>query len=185
MLKARLLGPDWPCHLPWVLLGLRAAPREDSGLSAAKLVFGALMNLPAEVVSGNRPPESIVKEISSFLPCMAPLQLPLPSPPTAALMKAAYIYVRSLPAAPALTTAYRGPYPVMECGPKHFKIAVGTQVDQVSVDNLKHHHGSMVIAAEPQKCRWPRQLHPYWSFPCPGAETEGGPVETILQKFLS
>jgi hypothetical protein len=39
-LKARLAGPDWPLHLPWVLLGLRAAPREDSGVSAAELVYG-------------------------------------------------------------------------------------------------------------------------------------------------
>jgi transposase InsO family protein len=29
-LKARLAGAQWLAHLPWVLLGLRAAPREDS-----------------------------------------------------------------------------------------------------------------------------------------------------------
>jgi Integrase zinc binding domain/Integrase core domain len=46
-LKARLNGPDWPRHLLWVLLGLRAAPREDSGLSTAELVFGAQLNLLA------------------------------------------------------------------------------------------------------------------------------------------
>ena len=34
-LKARLAGADWPDHLPWVMLGLGAAPREDSGVSAA------------------------------------------------------------------------------------------------------------------------------------------------------
>ncbi|MFO0002988.1 MAG: DDE-type integrase/transposase/recombinase, partial [bacterium] len=28
-LRARLAGPDWPLHLPWVLMGLRAAPTED------------------------------------------------------------------------------------------------------------------------------------------------------------
>jgi transposase InsO family protein len=33
-LRARLAGSRWPEHLPWVLLGLRTAPKEDSGVSA-------------------------------------------------------------------------------------------------------------------------------------------------------
>ncbi len=32
-LRARLAGDRWPEHLPWVLLGLRAAPKDDSGVS--------------------------------------------------------------------------------------------------------------------------------------------------------
>jgi transposase InsO family protein len=36
-LKARLAAANWPDHLPWVLLGLRASPREDLGLSAAEM----------------------------------------------------------------------------------------------------------------------------------------------------
>jgi hypothetical protein len=32
---------DWLEHLPWILLGLRAAPREDFGVSAAELVHGS------------------------------------------------------------------------------------------------------------------------------------------------
>jgi hypothetical protein len=38
-LRARLAGPDWPLHLPWVLMGLRAAPTEDTGVPAAEIVF--------------------------------------------------------------------------------------------------------------------------------------------------
>jgi hypothetical protein len=30
---------DWPAYLPWVMLGLRAAPSEDSGISTAELVY--------------------------------------------------------------------------------------------------------------------------------------------------
>jgi transposase InsO family protein len=41
-LRVHLASDDWFSHLPWVMLGLRAAPRENSGLSAAELVFGAL-----------------------------------------------------------------------------------------------------------------------------------------------
>ncbi len=35
-------------QLPFVLLGLRAQPREDSGLSPAEAVFGAQIVLPNE-----------------------------------------------------------------------------------------------------------------------------------------
>jgi transposase InsO family protein len=31
---------DWPAHLPWVLLGLLAAPKEVSGVSSAEAIFG-------------------------------------------------------------------------------------------------------------------------------------------------
>jgi transposase InsO family protein len=41
-LRARAAAADWPLHLPWVLLGLRAAPREDSGVLAAELCTGPL-----------------------------------------------------------------------------------------------------------------------------------------------
>ncbi len=37
-LRARSSGTDWFQHLPWVLLGLRAAPREDTGISVAELM---------------------------------------------------------------------------------------------------------------------------------------------------
>jgi hypothetical protein len=45
-LRAQLEGPRWPEHLPWVLFGLRAAPKEDSDLSSAELVLGMLLTLP-------------------------------------------------------------------------------------------------------------------------------------------
>jgi hypothetical protein len=39
-LRARMAVADSIQHLPWVLLGLRAAPRNDLGISAAELVYG-------------------------------------------------------------------------------------------------------------------------------------------------
>jgi transposase InsO family protein len=44
-LRARMAGADWIQHLPLVLLGLRAAPCEDSGISAA--VYGCPLSLPS------------------------------------------------------------------------------------------------------------------------------------------
>ncbi len=35
-LRARLASTEWPEHLPWVLHGLRTAPKEDSAISSAE-----------------------------------------------------------------------------------------------------------------------------------------------------
>jgi hypothetical protein len=52
--RAREAGSDWPAHLPWVLLGLRAAPKEVSGFSSAEAVFGQPLVLPGELVQQMR-----------------------------------------------------------------------------------------------------------------------------------
>ncbi len=51
-LRARAAGHDWPTHLPWVLLGLRTAPKEDSNISSAELCLGAPLTLPGEFIAG-------------------------------------------------------------------------------------------------------------------------------------
>ena len=47
-LRARLTGPQWAQELPWVLLGIRTAPKEDLGCSSAELVYGAPVTVPGE-----------------------------------------------------------------------------------------------------------------------------------------
>ncbi len=39
---------DWAEHLPWVLLGLWAAPKEDSAVSSAELVLGSQLVPPGQ-----------------------------------------------------------------------------------------------------------------------------------------
>jgi transposase InsO family protein len=50
-LESRLAGATWSYHLPWVLLGLRAAPKDDSNISSAELVYGVPLVLPGEFVA--------------------------------------------------------------------------------------------------------------------------------------
>jgi transposase InsO family protein len=69
-LRARLAGSDWPLHLPWVMLGLRAAPREDSGVSSAELVYGAPLTLPGPIISiAEPPPAEFVQQLLAGVPC--------------------------------------------------------------------------------------------------------------------
>jgi hypothetical protein len=142
-LKARLAAADLPDHLPlpWVMLGVRATPREDSGISAAELVYGAPLTLPgALITTPERPPEFFTQ---LFLSSFSPLQRlpPEPAHTSSRLRGACFVYVRPPPAAPALTPAYRGPYRVVEEGEKSFSILVGGRADSVLVDRLKPHVG--------------------------------------------
>ena len=49
-LRARLAGSDWMSHLPLVLLGLRATPKDDTGLSVSEAVYGSALTLPGEML---------------------------------------------------------------------------------------------------------------------------------------
>jgi hypothetical protein len=40
-IRGRLSYSDWPRHLPWVLLSLRAALKEDPGMFSAETALGA------------------------------------------------------------------------------------------------------------------------------------------------
>ncbi len=95
-LRARLAGPDWPLHLPWVLMGLRAAPTEDTGVSATEVVFGAPLVLPGQILDTEELPlaDFIAKLRQSGLPPpSSPLSYALmAAKPAAALLSAAFVY---------------------------------------------------------------------------------------------
>jgi hypothetical protein len=80
-----------------LLLGLRTAPKEDSGVSAAELVYGAALVLPAEFLSTAEP------TAADFLQKLQQVELPATrtlayaeaaAKPPPALLQASHIYVR-------------------------------------------------------------------------------------------
>ena len=52
-LRARLTGHNWTRELPWVLLGIRTAPRGDLRCSSAELVYGAPLTVPGDFISSH------------------------------------------------------------------------------------------------------------------------------------
>jgi hypothetical protein len=144
-LKARAASSDWDSHLPWVMLDFRTAPREESAVSVAKLVYA--LAVPAQFITTVKPPpEAFVRQLQAGAPCAAPHRYPsmdaaLAEPPDPARMKADFVYVKSPPAATGLFPAYRGPYRVHKKLPKFFiiDIKVGGHFDAVSTDRLKPH----------------------------------------------
>ena len=55
-LRARLHDGNWIDELPWVLLGLRTATKEDLQTSPAEMVFGDSPLLPGEFASSGKTP---------------------------------------------------------------------------------------------------------------------------------
>jgi hypothetical protein len=129
-----------------VLLGLRAQPREDTGLSPAEAVFGAQIVLPNEFLQNDElSVDTIVKIISQTLHVSAP-SLPrhnsstgLPSELPAELLSTPPppIWVRRGGLVPPLQPLYDGPYAVLPRGPRSFTIRVGSRDEVVAVSRLK------------------------------------------------
>jgi len=154
-LRSRNCGAAWAAHLPWVLMGLRAAPKEDSGISSAELVYGEPMRLPGQPVLAAAP----ICEGEASPPAV------LPAPPTRLysgagvppvvprqLEGATHVYVRQGAKSSPLSPPYSGPYVVRRRGPKSFDLIIGGRKETVSVDRLKLHRGrAAVIPAQPRR----------------------------------
>jgi hypothetical protein len=157
-LRARAASADWLAHLPWVMLGLRSAPKEDAGVSSAELVYGSPLTLPGEfLASPEVTQQELVDRIRSQLG-----PSPLPTCPLTyaevarsipeALTKATHVYVQRGGVIPALAQRYQGPYLIILKAENFFTLAVGDRQEKVSIDRLKPHTGQQPVeAAEPSR----------------------------------
>jgi hypothetical protein len=147
-LHARAAAATWSEELPFVLLGLRAQPREDTGLSPAEAVFGAPIVLPNEFLQNEEiSVDSIIKNFSNTLDVLAvslprhnsSAQLPskLPSELPAELLSIPLIWVCHGGMVPPLQPLYDGPYAVVRCGPRSFTIRVGSRDEVIAISLLK------------------------------------------------
>ena len=155
-LKARACGVDWAKHLPWVLLGIRAAPKEDSAVSAAELVYGTQLSLPGQLLHTEEVPADSTRErvetaLQSFTGATRTYAEVVREVPKE-LSGVSHVYVRRGAVGPPLTQCYSGPYEVLERGPKFFKLQIGKLVEVVSADRLKPHTGlGPVSSADPPR----------------------------------
>ena len=145
-LRTRLAGPRWLEHLPWVLLGLRCAPAEASGVSPASSVYGAELTLPGEFLDTPEPPsknflEKFQHQLELSTPVTTRHNLPsstqTPSQIVHELLNSTHVFVRRDGHVPAITPLYEGPYEVLSRSEKYFKLRMGARVDSVSITRLK------------------------------------------------
>ena len=158
-LRARQCGTAWLEHLPWVLLGLRAAPKETSGVSSAEAVFGTPLVLPSQA---QPPPVLTVTEPEPVLPEAIPARQRSYAEAARArpslLTKATHVYVKRGPQCGTLEPRYSGPYQVIEKLGKTCKLQVGPRMEVVSADRLKSCEGVPVeVAVPPRRGRPPQE----------------------------
>ncbi len=152
-LRALAAGAAWHSHLPWVLLGLRAAPKEESGCSSAEMMLGMPLQLPGELLLPEQV-DPVDRQRSLSYAAIAD------SPP-AHLASACFVYVRRGGGVPPLAPLYWGPYEVLAKHAKTFWLRVGGHEEVVSVDRLKAHTGPspVVPAPPPSRGRPPAASH--------------------------
>ena len=144
-LKAKLESdPNWIDVLPVVILGMRAAVKQDLNCSAAEMVFGEALRLPGEFfVSADgdcAADPAFVVDLRQKMRQMRPV------PPVWHGGEARRNYVpRELAAAThvfvrvrgPLQSPYQGPFKVIDRQGKFYKRDLGTRQDTVSIDRLK------------------------------------------------
>jgi len=154
-LRAQLAASDWPDHLPWVLLGLRSAPKEASVVSSAELVFGQPLSLPGEFMDADEPAAAVFLEQMRVSKLPPPPTRPLTyaqvvSKPSPGLETAEFVYIQRGGAGPPLAPIYNGPYEVIARQPKFSHVKMGEKVEVISINRLKPHLGpSPVVPAVP------------------------------------
>ena len=116
-LRARLHDGNWIDELPWVLLGLRTATKEDLQTSPAEMVFGDIPLLLGDFAasSGKTPFFPSFSQASPTSPQLHRVDTPTP---LATLACSKYVFVREGPHHPSLQRPY--PFKVIQTGNKKF-----------------------------------------------------------------
>jgi hypothetical protein len=129
-LRARAAGADWFVHLPWVLLGMRTAWREDSDFSPSEAVFGSQLVLPGQFLSTPEPPSpTFLQDFQGVLAGRSPLPTSHHTTPSLTalpeeLLISRFVLVRRDAVQPPLSPLYDGPFLVLEI-PSFFQVAGG------------------------------------------------------------
>ena len=141
-LRARLASSNWFEHLPWVLLGLRTSPREDSATSASEAVYGSDLTLFGQFLEVQDPPtnlfyENLKNSMSGFQPVPPRHNTPaadtLPEVIPAELSSCPMVFICKDGHVAPLDPLYDSPYKVLARSLKTFQLQVGNRVEVVSV----------------------------------------------------
>jgi len=160
-LRSRLTGPNWIDELPWALLGIRTAPKEDLNSSSAELVYGTPLTVPGEFLGspcGTQQPSTFLSQLRARVGTLVPVptvqhgntRSSVPSD----LHSSCFVFVRRDAHRTPLERPYEGPFRVLQRSPKTFQLDIGGRTETVSVDRLKPAHLDIdqpVTVAQPRR----------------------------------
>ncbi|XP_059927934.1 uncharacterized protein LOC132472359 [Gadus macrocephalus] len=193
-LRASLTDDGWVDRLPWVMLGLRTAPKEDLRASSAELVYGQPLRVPGDFIPTATAPWSAAQERTSlqdrvrgFTP-VPTSQHGLPKacvPPS--LRMAGYVFIRHDAHRGPFRPPYNGPFRVLEAGDKAFLVDIGGRPDYISVDRLKPAHLDLDqpvgLALPPRRGRPPVSKPHRLMTPALPAVAPSAPTPVPLSRF--
>ncbi|KAJ8362061.1 hypothetical protein AAFF_G00399960 [Aldrovandia affinis] len=165
-LRAALQGDAWVDTLPWVLLGLRTAPKADLGASSAELVYGQPLHVPGEFLPSCSVPWSATRQLPVLrdgLKSFAPVPTTHHGLPRSHvhpdLGEARFVFVRQDKHRGPLQPPYEGPFRVIKSGEKFFVLDIGGRSDRITIDRLKPAHvdldSPVEVACPPRRGRPP------------------------------
>ena len=159
-LRACLTGPNWTRELPWVLLGIHTAPKEDLGCSSAELVYGTPLTVPGDFVpsltihSDHRNHlQRLREQIRTLAPIPTSQHGTVCGSVPGSLQQAKFVFIRRDAHRGPLQRPYEGPFKVIQTGSKTFLVDIGGKSETISVDRLKPAH---VDLEQPVKVAVPR-----------------------------
>ena len=138
-------GESWSRSLPWVLLGIRNAPRTDTATSTAEVIFGVPLRIPGLCFQTEQRQSSTAAEqleqarsnVASFTPKTLDLRRFKESPfITKTLRMADHVYVRDdRLGKSSLMAKYTGPFKVLKKNwdSNTFLLQIGNREDAVSL----------------------------------------------------
>ncbi len=135
----RLKDADWHDHLPWVLLGIRTAFREDSEFPPAEAVYGSQLVLPGQFINTvESPSPSFLRELQTTMTGRPPLPARHNAAPAPSALPAGPLGPGTQRRCAAAAVAYlRRPLPVLERSTHFFLLEMGDRTDKVSTLHLK------------------------------------------------
>ncbi|UYV74968.1 hypothetical protein LAZ67_12001925, partial [Cordylochernes scorpioides] len=134
----------WTDTLPTVLLGFRAALREDMDFSAAELVYGVNIKLPGEFFENPRitaPSNTFVDDLRRFFRDLKPKVSSQTSSRAIFIHKdmntCSHVFLRIDRVKKSLEPPYQGPYRILERHDKYFVLDINGRNASISIDRLK------------------------------------------------
>ncbi|XP_059096079.1 uncharacterized protein LOC131890689 [Tigriopus californicus] len=148
-LKASLMAKlgninDWYQELPWVLLGLRSAVKDDLGYSPAQATYGESLRVPGRFFSTDPVPPASGTFVADIRCRIS--KFPFVNPRRHGSVYHSHLrpylqliscFVRVDACTPPLTPPYVGPYKIIERHSDYFVLDLNGRIDTVTVDRLK------------------------------------------------
>lgn len=148
-LKAQPDPSRWVDSLPFTLLGVRSALKEDIGYSSAEMLYGTNLRLPGDLIVRQpqvraHDPTQYTARLKHTMQQVAPAQSRQTTHTNSyidpKLEAATHVFIRTDAVKRPLQPTYRGPYKVLEKRAKYFKVELEGRTDSISIDRLKAAH---------------------------------------------